>query len=220
MNTDTWNNFIPKYADFARRAAQKWKGTGLVHAYQIWNEQDMPKEFARAQVPLPPSDYANMLAQTIRAIRSVDSSTLIISGGHTQGPVVGGNYAKSTLAALPGDARPDGFAAHPYGRGVKGHKFSPFGALSEEINAYKDLLAGKPVWFTEWGVLDFQFNDSVAADVTDYAVGFMDICKNQFRGKVAAAMWYALADGMDNGYGILNGNGQPREPLYSRFIKL
>lgn len=221
MDTNRWNDFIPKFADYARRAAQKFVGSGLVHVYQVWNEQDTRPQDARAAVPIPAGDYANMLAQTIRAIRSVDKNTLIITGGHTRGPGEGGEYARKTIAALPGDARPDGIAAHPYGRGVRGHQFSNWGPLSDEINAYKDLLPGKPIWFTEWGVLDRQFNDAVATPAADYAAGFIGIVKSpEYANKIAAAMWYAWADGMDNGYGLVNASGQPREPLYSRFLKL
>ena len=80
-----WNKLIPTYADYAKRTAQLFASTGLVHAYQIWNEQDTPKGTGRAAVPISSKDYANMLTQTIRAIRTVDSKTPIITGGHKIG---------------------------------------------------------------------------------------------------------------------------------------
>ncbi|NWF70749.1 MAG: SH3 domain-containing protein [Chloroflexi bacterium] len=214
-----WDEFIPKYADFARRAAQKWLNTGLVHVYQVWNEQDTELGKGRAAVPIGARDYANMLAQTIRAIRSVDRTTPIITGGHTRGPGQGSDYARATIAALPGDVRPDGIASHPYGRGVRGNAYSNFGALQEELDAYLAALPGKALWFTEWGALGFQYNDSVCGAIADYAAGFMNIIKNQYVGKVAAAMWYAWADSMDDGYGLVDRSGKPRDPLYSRFLK-
>jgi len=220
MDTGRWNDLIPKYADFAKRTAALFAGTGLVSAYQIWNEQDTPPAIARAAVPIPAKDYANMLTQTIRAIRSVDSKTAIITGGHVGGPDNGSNYAKATLAAMPGDVRPDGIASHPYGRGVQGHKFSNFGPLDEEIRKYSAVMPGKPIWFTEWGVLDRQGDNSVVADVTTYASGFVNIIKTQFPSQVAAAIWYAWADGMDNGYGLVGANDQPKQPLYQKFVTL
>jgi hypothetical protein len=220
MDTGRWNDLIPKYADFAKRAAQLFVGSGLVHAYQIWNEQDTPPAVARAAVPIPASDYANMLTQTIRAIRTVDKQTPIITGGHVRGPGPGSDYARATLAAMPGDVRPDGIACHPYGRGVAGHMFSPFGALAEEIRTYSSVMPGKPVWITEWGVLDRQGDMSVVNSVTDYAAGFVNIAKSQFPTQVAAAIWYAWADGMDNGYGLVDGGDRPKAPLYDRFLKL
>lgn len=218
MDSGRWNEFIPKYADYAKRTAALFAGLGLVSCYQIWNEQDTPPAIARAAVPIPAKDYANMLTQTIRAIRSVDSKTPIITGGHVGGPDAGGAYARATLATMPGDVRPDGIASHPYGRGVSGNKFSPFGPLDEEIRKYGAVMPGKPVWFTEWGVLDFQDNLSVAGDVTSYATGFMNIIKSQYASQVAAAIWYAWADGMDNGYGLVGRNDQPKQPLYQKFL--
>ncbi|MEO8608282.1 MAG: cellulase family glycosylhydrolase [Chloroflexota bacterium] len=219
MDTGRWNEFIPKYADFAKRTAKLFAGTGLVHAYQIWNEQDTPPAIARAAVPIPAKDYGNMLTQTIRAIRSVDSTTPIVTGGHTTGPDAGGAYARATLAAMPSDVRPDGISSHPYGRGVKGHKFSNFGALDEEIRKYSAILPGKPVWFTEWGVLDRQGDTGIAGDVGDYAAGFLNVIKSQFSGQVAAAMWYAWADGMDNGYGFVDSGDKPKTALLGKVIK-
>lgn len=220
MDTDRWNEFIPKYASFAKQAAALFAGTGLIQAYQIWNEQDTPPAIARAAVPIPAKDYGNMLTQTIRAIHSVDSKTPIITGGHTGGPDSGSAYARATLAAMPADVRPDGIASHPYGRGVNGHKFSNFGPLEEEIRKYSAVMPGRPVWFTEWGVLDRQGDNSIIADVTSYATGFMNIIKTQFPSQVAAAIWYAWADGMDNGYGLVASNDQPKQPLYQKFVTL
>ncbi len=220
MNTDRWNDLIPKYADFAKQAAALLSGAGLVHAYQIWNEQDTDPAVARAAVPIPPADYGNMLTQTIRAIRLVDKTTPIITGGHCTGPDSGGKYARATLAAMPAGVRPDGIATHPYGRGVKGSPFSKFGSLDEELRKYSAVLPGKPVWITEWGVLDRQNDNSISTQTADYATGFMGIIKRDFPGKVAAAVWYAWADGMDNGYGLVDKNDKPKKDLYDRFLKL
>lgn len=220
MDSGKWNDLIPKYADYAKRTAALFAGTGLVSCYQVWNEQDTPPAIARAAVPIPAKDYGNMLTQTIRAIRSVDSKTPIITGGHTTGPDSGSAYARATLAAMPADIRPDGIASHPYGRGVSGHKFSNFGPLDEEIRKYSTVLPGKPLWFTEWGVLDRQGDNSIIGDVTSYATGFINVIKSQYPTQVAAAIWYAWADGMDNGYGLVGANDQPKQPLYQKFITL
>lgn len=220
MDTGRWNDLIPKYADYAKRVAALFANTGLISAYQIWNEQDTRPENARAAVPISAKDYANMLTQTIRAIRSVDGKTPIITGGHVGGPDAGGSYARATLAAMPGDVRPDGIASHPYGRGVSGNKFSNWGPLDEEIRKYAAVMPGKPIWFTEWGVLDRQGDLGIANDVAGYASGFMNIIKGQFVGQVACAIWYAWADGMDNGYGLVDKSDKPKPVLYDTFLKL
>jgi hypothetical protein len=85
------------------------------------------------------------------------------------------------------------------------------------IRRFADVMPGRPVWITEWGVLDRQGDDSIAGQVSQYASGFMNIIRTQFPGKVAAACWYAWADGMDNGYGLVKSNGTPRQPLYDTY---
>ena len=220
MNRERWRQHVPTYADFAKQVAAKFVGTNLVHAYQIWNEQDTRPEHARAAVPIPASDYGYMLTETIRAMHTVDQKTPIITGGHTTGPQAGSQYARLTLAAMPADVRPDGIAVHPYGRGQRGHRFSVFGSLSETIDNYSTVLPDKPIWITEWGVLDHQGRSDVLADVADYAVGFMDIARNTYTGKIAACVWYAWSDGMDNGFGLVDFDGNPKPDFNERWRTL
>lgn len=214
MDSGRWRQLVPTYADFARQVAAKFNDTNLIHCYQIWNEQDTKPEHARAAVPIPAADYGYMLTEAIRAIRQADKVTPVITGGHTTGPGPGSAYAQATLSAMPPDVRPDGIAFHPYGRGVQGHRFSNWGPLSEEIEAYSAVLPGKPLWITEWGVLDHQGRDDVINDVCDYCGGFMNILKRDYSSKVAAAIWYAWADGMDNGFGLVDSSGKPKPTIY------
>jgi hypothetical protein len=220
MDSGRWRQLVPTYADFARQVAAKFNGTGLISCYQIWNEQDTEPKNARAAVPIPAADYGYMLTETIRAIRQADQMTAIITGGHTTGPESGSAYARATLGAMPPDVRPDGLAFHPYGRGVKGHRFSNWGPLSEEIDAYSGVLPDKPLWITEWGVLDHQGRADVIGDVCDYCGGFMDILKKDYPDKVAAAIWYAWADGMDNGFGLVDSGGNPKPTIYDQWRTL
>jgi hypothetical protein len=161
-----------------------------------------------------------MLSETIQAIRQVDGSTPIITGGHTTGPGPGSTYARETLARMPDGIRPDGIAFHPYGRGVQGHRFSNFGDLAEAIEQYSAVLPDRPVWITEWGVQDHQGRADVIDDILDYAAGFMRIAREDFAGKVAAAIWYAWADGMDNGFGLVDFNGQPKPRIHEDWRQL
>jgi hypothetical protein len=220
MDSGRWRQLVPTYADFARQAAAKFNGAGLISCYQIWNEQDTKPEHARAAVPIPAAEYGYMLTETIRAIRQADKTTPIITGGHTTGPGPGSAYAKATLNAMPPDVRPDGLAFHPYGRGVAGHRFSNWGPLSEEIEAYSAVLPGKPLWITEWGVLDHQGRTDVIDAVCDYCGGFMNILKKDYPNKVAAAIWYAWADGMDNGFGLVDSGGKPKPTIYEKWRTL
>ena len=219
MTPDRWRDLTPKYAEMAKRIATKFAGQNKIVAYQIWNEQDTAPEHARAAVPIPAKDYAHLLSETITAIRSVDPNVKIITGGHVGGPGNGSAYARETLANMPAGIRPDGIAFHPYGRGVNGHKFSIFGPLSESIQKYGAILPGKPLWISEWGVLDHQGRDDLMGEVMTYANGFIDICNKQFPGQVATAIWYAWADSMDNGYGFVKEDGSRKQTMFDGILK-
>lgn len=218
MDSNRWKDLTAKFADMLRRIAQQYKDQNIVHAFQIWNEQDAHAG-AEASVTLPPADYGHMLAETIKAVRAVDPNIKIITGGHTGGPQKGSKYARDTIAAMPAGIRPDGIAIHPYGRGPEGapKKYMHFGKIDEEIEFYGPILPDKPLWFTEWGVLNA--SGEPAAEISKYATAFVNHLKTQYPGKVTAAMWYAWAMGMHNGYGLVAENDQPKQPLLDNFLK-
>ncbi len=213
MTSDRWRELSARYSDFVRQIAQRFRGRISVH--QIWNEQDAPPN-AAASVRMPAADYAGILSRAIEAIRTVDATTPIITGGHTGGPGNGANYAKNTLNAMRGDLRPDGIAVHPYGRGPDpSSKYAIFGHIDETVAAYSAILPNRPLWFTEWGVLNAR--SEPASDINAYATDFLNYVRLNHGGKVAAALWYAWADTMDNGYGLVNTSDQPKSPLFNAY---
>ncbi|NDJ62355.1 MAG: SH3 domain-containing protein [Chloroflexi bacterium] len=217
MTSQDWQTLSTTFAGIVGQIAQFYAANGdIVHAYQIWNEQDAPVG-SPASVSVPPSDYGFMLTASINAIKAVAPNVPVLTGGHNSGPGNGRNYAQATFAAMPGGVRPDGIAIHPYGRGPDpGSPYANFGHIDDEINAYTSLLPNTPVWFTEWGVLDRDFDPPSA--IAQYATEFVTHLKTNQPGKVAAAIWYAWAQGMDNGYGLVNSSDQPRQPLYDQFL--
>lgn len=214
-----WREFVPQFAETCRQIAARYAGRNLVHAYQIWNEQDTPFAFAQAAVPIQPEDYAYMLTECIKAIRTADQQVKIITGGHMSGPVTGANYARATIAAMPAGIRPDGIACHSYGRGAPDspERFRHFGLVDEDINRYGAIMRSVPIWITEYGVLDHP--EIPASEVAEYGVSFVRYLRTNFSRRVASAMWYAWADGMHNGYGLVNEADQPKQPLYDRYLK-
>lgn len=216
LTDQQWQTLIGRFADMMRSIARQWAGRGLVDVWQVWNEQDAPRG-AMASVPVPVNHYVNMLTQVTRAIRSSDSDVRIITGGHTGGPVFGAQYARETIAALPSDVRLDGIALHPYGRGpVPGERYTVFGHIDDSIQSYSQILPDKPLWLTEWGVLDRP--DDPAQDIANYATHFISYLKARYPGRIAAMLWYAWAQGMHNGYGLVDRQGNPRPPLTERFL--
>ena len=217
MDTPRWRDFTAKYVDVLKRISTQLANKGWNIIYQIWNEQDTPPEAAQAAVSIPAGDYGYLLSESIKAIRAVDTRSPIITGGHVGGPGKGAAYATSALSAMPSGVRPDAVACHSYGRGPVGSKYSPFGSIDDDVEAYGKVMPGAQILITEWGVLDHP-GDSASA-VSDYAIGFISRLKNLYSGKVAGAVWYAWADSMHNGYGLVGTNDQPKQPLYDRFLK-
>ena len=82
-----------------------------------------------------------------------------------------------------------------------------FGHIDESVWAYSSVLPEKPLWITEFGVLD-RPNDS-AGQIARYATDMVRYLKTQYPGRIAALVWYAWAQGMHNGYGLVDKRRQP-----------
>jgi hypothetical protein len=217
MTDDKWNTLSDRFAEMMQRISQQWAGKGLVHCWQIWNEQDA-HQGAAASVPMSPRNYANLLTKTIRAIRTHDREVFIITGGHTGGPGNGSNYAAETIRNMPAEIRPDGIACHPYGRGPDPKSpYAIFGHIDDELQAYLKVLPGRPVWLTEWGVLDRGGDNP--SDIATYALQFINYVKAKYSDRVAVLLWYAWAETMHNGYGIVDAQNNVRNPLTERFLQ-
>lgn len=216
MTDAKWDRLIKRFAEMMGDIAAQWAARDLVAAWQIWNEQDAPIG-AVASVPMSAENYTKMFTQAYRAIRSADSAVHIVTGGFTGGPQRGSAYARRLLRDLPDDVEPDGIAFHPYGRGLNDQpKYAIWGHIDESVWAYSSVLPNKPLWMTEWGVLDRPHDD--INHVTKYATDMVRHLKVNYPGKFAAIIWYAWAEGMHNGYGIVDRQGKPRPPLTERFL--
>ncbi len=219
MDSNRWRDLSTKFAAMVGRIAAQYANKNIVHAYQIWNEMDAHSG-ARASVPLPPADYANLLAQSIKAIRAADPDALVITGGHASGPGNGDRYAEQTLNALPAGIVPDGIACHPYGRGDmrSDEKYRHIGNIDDEITAYARLLPGIPIWITEWGVLDAPNENPT--EIARYSREFIERIRTAHPHKVATAIWFAWAQGMDNGYGLVDTQGNDRGDFTTTYTNL
>jgi hypothetical protein len=205
-----------EFAPFVAGIVDQWKDWNDQIVWEIWNEPDLGFNDAnfdpnkpQASIPLTPSEFADLLSRTIQKIREIDSDAILISGGLMRGQP---SYLAQTLAALPQDIQLDGIAIHPYGQDPnQDAHFGPHGDFHTLMQAYKDNANGIPLYITEWGVLD-QPNLPVA-DVAAYATRFLDACKLY----AECAVWFAWADQMDNGYGLVEVNQNKKQALYDIF---
>ena len=215
MTAAKWRLLRQRFADMMGQIAAQWADRDLVAAWQIWNEPDSLSGVA--SVRMSADHYGMMFDEVYRAIRSADADVNVITAGFNSGPVRGSAYARRMLQRLSDDVTPDGIAFHPYGRGVNGHPlYSVFGHIDESVWAYSSVLPEKPLWITEFGVLD-RPNDS-AGHIARYATDMVRYLKTQYPGRIAALVWYAWAQGMHNGYGLVDSAGNPRPPLTEEFL--
>ncbi|MDZ4669307.1 MAG: peptidoglycan DD-metalloendopeptidase family protein [Phototrophicales bacterium] len=220
LNDDRWRTFFtPNFLNIVKQTAQIFKDKNLIHAYQIWNEQDTLPQHIRSAIPVKPEIYGYLLSETIKTIRSVDSKTLIITGGLVTGAGKGLEYINTAFRNMPSNIRPDGIGFHAYGNGPAGNPFTVHGDLASAVNHIRQALPTKPVWITEWGVLGQQGNDGLESGVSQYVGAFYNQIKTQLSGKVACAVWYGYGDGMDDGYGLVNFGKQRRQSLFDAFLK-
>jgi len=215
MTRDKWRQLSDQLAVMACEIARQYAGQGIVTVYQIWNEQDA-RIGARSSVPMTAENYAYMVTQVAQAIRAADPDALIITGGHVGVPGKGDRYAQQVLQLLPSQTLIDGIAFHAYGRGVGfDSSYGTLGSIDTSIQAYRQVLPDKPIWITEWGVLDRSADPS--PQVAAYAMDMLNYVDEHYGDDVAAMVWYAWSQGMDNGYGLVDGNQTPRSVLYEQF---
>jgi len=216
MTDSKWRGLRKRFTRMMQAIARQWAGRDIVGAWQIWNEPDSLA--AVASVPMSAHNYGALFAEAQQAVRSEDSRVKIITAGFNSGPQSGSAYARRMLRVVPADAQPDGIAFHPYGRGVNGHPYyALFGHIDESVWAYSAVLPEKPLWMTEFGVLD-RPKDS-PTQIAHYATEMLRYLKTQYPGKFAALVWYAWAQGMHNGYGLVDRHGKARPPLTERFLE-
>jgi hypothetical protein len=207
-----------EFANFVATIVNQWRAWNHQLVWEIWNEPDLGFEDEHfdpngqhASVPLTPSAFANLLGLTIRSIRAVDPNSVLISGGLMAGKP---NYLRDTIRLLPEDVRLDGIAIHPYGQDPeRDPRFGPHGNLVGLMRAYRMHAQGIPLYITEWGVLNQP--SAPVEDVAKYAQRFLAASSEL----AECAIWFAWADKIHNGYGLVDEHQKKKTPLYEVFAK-
>ncbi|MBI4507672.1 MAG: cellulase family glycosylhydrolase [Chloroflexi bacterium] len=158
-------------ADLLTAMAQRYKGR--VHAYEVWNEQNLWYEWG-GKGKLNAADYVRMLQMAYRALKAVDPQAVVIAGALTPTGVNDGVIAIDDLVYLEQMYKAgvkdvsDAVGAHPHGynnppddwvdrktvrsEAFKGHPSFYF----RRVEQYRAVMtrygdAAKPVWVTEFG---------------------------------------------------------------------
>lgn len=154
------NDLSPEFARFLGDFLERYQDEVLV--YEIFNEPNLPGygwPFGTGSTTYDAGMYASVLVEANRAIRTLDSSALIMIGGLSPSgePL---EYIDALYAHGIGDCY-DIFSYHPYGQAER---------LIEVQSELESILAGygdetKPVWFGEFGTSDDELRADILAAV-------------------------------------------------------
>lgn len=184
-----------RWNDFIPRFAEQAQRlarlyAGKVAAYDLWSA--------------PSEAYVRLLHETARSIRSSDPAAQIIAGG-----------APEALQTV--HAQLDGIALNAEGCGAPGAspRYAPSGAIDDLLAAYAAFE--KPLWITSFGVSDKP--DDAPAAVARYAVELANHIRAHHRGRVAALCWSTWADGMNDGFGLVDRLDRAKHPLFTAYLE-
>jgi len=147
---------------------------GRVQAYEIWNEQNLSREWEGA--PLSAADYVRLLKGAYQAIKAADPNAIVVSGAPTPTGISDGVWAIDDRAYLQQmynaglryycdavGAHPSGYANPPDVR-YTGGNFDPSRGFDDHpsfffrntMEDYYRIMAangdgGKRIWATEFG---------------------------------------------------------------------
>jgi hypothetical protein len=160
------------FYDFMGALASHFRGR--VHAYEIWNEQNLKREWEGA--PLSASDYVRLLRGAYQAVKAADPNAIVVSGAPTPTGISDGNWAIDDRTYLQQmynaglryycdavGAHPSGYANPPdvrYAGGdfdpSRGYDDHPSFFFRNTMEDYYNIMAangdgGKRIWATEFG---------------------------------------------------------------------
>jgi hypothetical protein len=141
------------FSKFAAATASNFKGKNVV-GYEIWNEPNGVQFWPNKD----PLDYAKLLNKAGAAIRAVNPTAKIISGG-TAG--VDMTYTIQLVGAI-NPAVIDAVGVHPYSKGNPETFAFGRAPLTNVVNTQG---LSKPLWSTEWGYSSYgDFDSSIYGD--------------------------------------------------------
>ncbi len=147
------------FAAFAKAAAQRYGQEGIT-AWEIWNEPNLTESWQ----PMPsPAAYTTLLQDTYAAIKSVEPSSTVITGGLGPSATSNGNIAPldflTDVYADGGKNYFDAVGDHPYSFPALPLNYQPWNAWSQMASTPESIRgimlangdAAKKVWLTEYG---------------------------------------------------------------------
>ncbi len=161
------------YANFVGALAERYRGR--VDAYEIWNEQNLRREWNSASHPISAASYVEMLRLAYNAIKAADPAAIVVAGGLAPTGFNDGVNAiddRVYLRAMYANGMAqysDALGAHPNGwanppdslccnntAGVLTHDDHPSFFFLETLRDYRNIMVANGdsntfIWPTEFG---------------------------------------------------------------------
>jgi GH35 family endo-1,4-beta-xylanase len=200
------------FANFATQAALRYKGD--IHTWEIWNEPNSTGFWS----PQPSvAKYAEVLKESYSAIKKVDSSAVVITGGLS--PVEGNRDTidpvtfVTELYKINGNSSFDAISLHPYAYPLSPASTKPWNYWFQMYKVYdvmnKNGDSGKKIWITEYGaptggsgssheikqIKLFAYGQDFMSEKAQ-AIMLSDLITevNKIRTWVGPVFWYSLTD--------------------------
>lgn len=216
-----------QYATWAAHVAARYARQG-VSLYEIWNE---PNNSTFWQPAPDPTAYTQDLIAAHSAIKRVDPSAFIISGGLAPGLTYGSNYSPVTfleeMYAHGAKGSFDALGFHPYSYPALPNTYHPWSGWSQMARTNPSLRsvmtshgdAGKQIWITEFGAPSSGPNGvGDTAQATALKQAMTDAKRTSWIGAFYVYSWQDA--GRDPGntedwFGLLTTAGSPK-PAYNQ----
>ena len=209
------------YATWAAEVAARYSPRGINY-FEIWNE---PNNVHFWQPKPDPAAYTADLKAAYAAIKAIDPSALIISGGLAPEKTDGANYSpiaflKAMYAAGAGGSF-DALGYHPYSFPALPSTYEPWSAWSQMTQTNPSIRSvmtnngdsGKSVWITEFGAPSsgpFGVGETAQRTALSQAIAY---AKNaRWIGAFYIYTWQDTTVGpdTDNWFGLVTSNGSPK----------
>jgi hypothetical protein len=219
-----------QYAAFAAHVAERYSPKG-VNTFEIWNE---PNNVQFWQPAPNPAAYTTDLVAAYAAIRTVDPSAFVISGGLAPESNNGINYSPITfLKAMYADGAKGSFDAlgyHPYSFPAMPDTYEPWSGWSQMAFTSPSLRSvmvsngdgNKPIWITEFGApTSGPWDVGTAKQRMILHQAIIYAKKVKWIGALYIYTWQdtTTRSNTNNGFGLLTSGGSPK-PAYAAVSNL
>jgi hypothetical protein len=230
------------FAHFASEAATRYKGS--ISTWEIWNE---PNLNALWRVAAHGAGYPAYLKAAYTAIKQVEPSAVVLSGGLAAAADTGTNTSPITFirSLYTGGAQNyfDAVALHPYSYPVAASYIASWNSWQQMAGIHQVMVengdSAKKIWVTEYGAptggpgssktlnqLSFVYGaDYMTESVQQQLLGDVISLYKQNRDWVGPFFWYSFRDigtsnsTPENFFGLLRYDGS-QKPAYQLFAQV